>query len=206
MMVALGVLAFLFLVVQPSDVDVVPPEEHSPPPSDEVEALLPKSSSLKERRSSGGGEAESIAFIDAWRIPGVAQYAFCLFFSKLIAYTFLYWLPYYIKSTPIQGRRMSAREAGDLSVLFDVGGVAGACLLPTCIACCGVASVGWHPAAVHVGGGHLFAVMIYPEPKGGCKDHVPACLVRVQVQLCLCFKVAGCAHPDVWQHQPVVSS
>jgi len=42
-------------------------------------------------------ESESIHFVDAWRIPGVSAYAFCLFFSKLIAYTFLYWLPYYIK-------------------------------------------------------------------------------------------------------------
>ncbi len=48
-----------------------------------------------------------------------------LFFSKLIAYTFLYWLPYYIKATPIEGRLLSARQAGDLSTLFDVGGVAG---------------------------------------------------------------------------------
>lgn len=63
--------------------------------------------------------------MDAWRIPGVASFAFCLFFSKLIAYTFLYWLPYYIKSTPIEGRKLDAKEAGDLSVLFDVGGVAG---------------------------------------------------------------------------------
>ncbi len=63
--------------------------------------------------------------MDAWRIPGVTSFALCLFFSKLIAYTFLYWLPYYIKSTPIEGRKLSAKEAGDLSVLFDVGGVAG---------------------------------------------------------------------------------
>jgi OPA family glycerol-3-phosphate transporter-like MFS transporter 1/2 len=55
----------------------------------------------------------------------VSSFAFCLFFSKLIAYTFLYWLPYYIKSTPIQGRLLSAKQAGDLSTLFDVGGVAG---------------------------------------------------------------------------------
>ncbi|GFH19154.1 glycerol-3-phosphate permease-like protein [Haematococcus lacustris] len=73
-------------------------------------------------------EAEGIHFIDAWRIPGVPAYAFCLFFAKLIAYTFLYWLPYYIKSTPIEGRMLSPKEAGDLSVLFDVGGVAGGVL------------------------------------------------------------------------------
>lgn len=39
-----------------------------------------------------------------------------------------YWLPFYIKSTPIQGRMLSARQAGDLSTLFDVGGVAGGIL------------------------------------------------------------------------------
>jgi hypothetical protein len=54
--------------------------------------------------------------MDAWRIPGVASFAFCLFFSKLIAYTFLYWLPYYIKSTRIEGRHLSPKESGDLSV------------------------------------------------------------------------------------------
>ncbi len=71
------------------------------------------------------GDVEGVHFWDAWRIPGVASYAFCLFFAKLIAYTFLYWLPYYIKSTPIEGRMLTPKEAGDLSVLFDIGGVAG---------------------------------------------------------------------------------
>jgi OPA family glycerol-3-phosphate transporter-like MFS transporter 1/2 len=42
-------------------------------------------------------EEHGIHFWDAWRIPGVTAYALCLFFAKLIAYTFLYWLPYYIK-------------------------------------------------------------------------------------------------------------
>jgi OPA family glycerol-3-phosphate transporter-like MFS transporter 1/2 len=71
------------------------------------------------------GESEGIRFIDAWRIPGVSAFAFCLFFSKLIAYTFLYWLPYYINSTPIEGGLLTPKEAGDLSILFDIGGVAG---------------------------------------------------------------------------------
>eukprot|EP00879_Flechtneria_rotunda_P018577 GHRR01019493.1.p1 GENE.GHRR01019493.1~~GHRR01019493.1.p1 ORF type:complete len:480 (+),score=139.47 GHRR01019493.1:95-1534(+) len=69
--------------------------------------------------------SEGVGFWQAWAIPGVSSFAFCLFFSKLIAYTFLYWLPYYIKSTPIEGRMLSAKQAGDLSTLFDVGGVAG---------------------------------------------------------------------------------
>lgn len=52
----------------------------------------------------GGGEAEggpakAMGFLEAWQIPGVAAYAFCLFFAKLVAYTFLDWLPFYISHT-----------------------------------------------------------------------------------------------------------
>ena len=43
----------------------------------------------------------AIGFLDAWRLPGVAPFAFCLLFSKLVAYTFLYWLPFYIRHTGI---------------------------------------------------------------------------------------------------------
>jgi OPA family glycerol-3-phosphate transporter-like MFS transporter 1/2 len=43
----------------------------------------------------------AIGFLEAWRLPGVAPFAFCLFFSKLVAYTFLYWLPFYISHTGI---------------------------------------------------------------------------------------------------------
>jgi hypothetical protein len=41
----------------------------------------------------------AVGFLEAWRIPGVATFALCLFFSKLVAYTFLYWLPFYIRQT-----------------------------------------------------------------------------------------------------------
>lgn len=78
-----------------------------------------------DHRDADGHDGHGVGFWQAWAIPGVSSFAFCLFFSKLIAYTFLYWLPYYIKSTPIQGRLLSAKQAGDLSTLFDVGGVAG---------------------------------------------------------------------------------
>lgn len=78
-----------------------------------------------EKDRAEAESSESVGFMQAWAIPGVSSFAFCLFFSKLIAYTFLYWLPYYIKSTPIEGRLLSAKQAGDLSTLFDVGGVAG---------------------------------------------------------------------------------
>ena len=61
----------------------------------------------------------------ALRIPGVLAYAFCLFFCKLVAYTFLYWLPYYINQESIGGRHLSPTESAQVSIMFDIGGVVG---------------------------------------------------------------------------------
>jgi hypothetical protein len=44
-------------------------------------------------------DPDAIGFLEGWRIPGVATFALCLFFAKLVAYTFLYWLPFYIRHT-----------------------------------------------------------------------------------------------------------
>ena len=55
-------------------------------------------------------------------------FSLCLFFTKLVAYTFLYWLPFYIERTEIGGVYLSAAKAGELSTLFDIGGVVGGVL------------------------------------------------------------------------------
>jgi hypothetical protein len=53
---------------------------------------LPLSAPLPGARPRGGDSgAGGVSFLEACRIPGVASYAMALFFSKLIAYTFLYW-------------------------------------------------------------------------------------------------------------------
>jgi hypothetical protein len=93
-------------------------------------ARTASTAAARRPRSGGGGGGNGggpapLSLWAAWAIPGVAPFALALFFSKLIAYTFLYWLPFYISSTPIQGRLLSPKEAGDLSTLFDVGGIAG---------------------------------------------------------------------------------
>ena len=61
----------------------------------------------------------------ALSIPGVIPFSIALFFSKFVAYTFLFWLPYYIASICINGRELSAEQAGDFSILFDIGGIVG---------------------------------------------------------------------------------
>ncbi|KAF5281308.1 hypothetical protein FQR65_LT14769 [Abscondita terminalis] len=67
-------------------------------------------------------EEHAIGFMSALRIPGVVEFSLSLFFSKLVSYTFLYWLPSYVNHSTTMGATYSA----DLSVLFDVGGIIGA--------------------------------------------------------------------------------
>ncbi|KAK2646625.1 hypothetical protein Ddye_021820 [Dipteronia dyeriana] len=71
---------------------------------------------------------KAIGFLQAWRLPGVAPFSFCLFFSKLVAYTFLYWLPFYLRHTGVAGKQLTHKTAGILSIIFDFGGVLGGIL------------------------------------------------------------------------------
>lgn len=67
-------------------------------------------------------EDDAIGFLGAIKIPGVIEFSLSLFFSKLVSYTFLYWLPLYIQASTT----LSAELSADLSTLFDIGGIVGA--------------------------------------------------------------------------------
>ncbi|KAL5718299.1 hypothetical protein ACHQM5_011215 [Ranunculus cassubicifolius] len=101
LIIIFGILVFLLLPVSPESVGVEQGDDalvNSPKEcSKEItftEPLLKKKDVIKE---------QPVGFLEAWRIPGVAPYALCLFFAKLVAYTFLYWLPFYISHTAIDG-------------------------------------------------------------------------------------------------------
>ncbi|XP_050792550.1 glucose-6-phosphate exchanger SLC37A1 isoform X2 [Gopherus flavomarginatus] len=72
----------------------------------------------------GGTRMSAISFIGALQIPGVIEFSLCLLFAKLVSYTFLFWLPLYITNV----EHLDAKRAGDLSTLFDVGGIFGGIL------------------------------------------------------------------------------
>uniref|UniRef100_A0A665W6A0 Solute carrier family 37 member 1 n=1 Tax=Echeneis naucrates TaxID=173247 RepID=A0A665W6A0_ECHNA len=55
---------------------------------------------------------------------GVIEFSLSLLFAKLVSYTFLFWLPLYIT----KAAHLDAKKAGDLSTLFDVGGIVGGIL------------------------------------------------------------------------------
>uniref|UniRef100_A0A7N0V0N6 Major facilitator superfamily (MFS) profile domain-containing protein n=1 Tax=Kalanchoe fedtschenkoi TaxID=63787 RepID=A0A7N0V0N6_KALFE len=124
MITAVGVSVFLLLPVTPESVGVSDNDDAQDSTTKVgdglTEPLLTSSDSDMKHRPVG--------FLEAWKIPGVAPFALCLFFSKLVAYTFLYWLPFYISHTAIDGEYLSSETAGNLSTLFDVGGVVGGVL------------------------------------------------------------------------------
>ncbi|KAK5777506.1 hypothetical protein F383_05564 [Gossypium arboreum] len=130
-----GVLVYLFLPAYPEDIGFSGITDSSPnleSLSQAEEDRTQKGPVVKVEKSSGikegSGSRTGIGLFEACFIPGVIPFALCLFFSKLVAYTFLYWLPFYLSQTEIGGEYMSVKSAGNLSTLFDVGGIAGGIL------------------------------------------------------------------------------
>jgi len=56
------------------------------------------------------------------QLQGVIEFSICLFFAKLVSYTFLDWLPLYISQT---NSGISSSESAFLTIMFDVGGIVG---------------------------------------------------------------------------------
>ncbi|KAL6973973.1 hypothetical protein U1Q18_028157 [Sarracenia purpurea var. burkii] len=131
LILVMGIVVYLFLVVNPEDVGL---ELHGKEVEMSVEGMPLVHSEKIESGEEGPVQSENtdslaaIGFLEAWRLPSVAPFAFCLFFSKLVAYTFLYWLPFYIRHTAVAGVHLSHKTAGILSTIFDVGGVTGGVL------------------------------------------------------------------------------
>ncbi|XP_026821811.1 glucose-6-phosphate exchanger SLC37A2 isoform X4 [Rhopalosiphum maidis] len=115
-----GILNYLFLVVHPSDINSNTHlnEKVQNGHKDEVKEKTEGSPILSHLN---GSPKKAVGFIGAIKIPGVIEFSMCLFFAKLVSYTFLYWLPNYIKYSSTY----SPSQSADLSTLFDVGGIFG---------------------------------------------------------------------------------
>ena len=105
LIIIIGIFVFLFLVVNPEDLGFEALGQEI-----EMSAQIESNKSLENSEKVESDDAGllpseisdssgAIGFLEAWRLPGVVPFAFCLFFSKLVAYTFLYWLPFYIRHT-----------------------------------------------------------------------------------------------------------
>ncbi|KAL2103153.1 hypothetical protein ACEWY4_000021 [Coilia grayii] len=149
----MGLICFLFLIEHPNDLKSISSQstgqtttklqkswagrngQHKPQGWD-TELLLPPVGVCVEGEASvcvpvqqlvvvkSDTEPSAISFMGALRIPGVVEFSLCLLFAKLVSYTFLFWLPMYIT----KAAHLDAKRAGDLSTLFDVGGIVGGIL------------------------------------------------------------------------------
>ncbi|KAA3681514.1 MFS transporter, OPA family, solute carrier family 37, member 1/2 [Paragonimus westermani] len=137
LIIVCGLYALLCLVPYPEEVGVEPPEREI---TKEVEYVvaenftedtlalsmdLPGVIDSKTDLTKGSISAtKPVSIITALRVPGVVEYSLCLFFAKLVSYTFLFWLPKYIRDTG----DFDPSTAADLSSLFDLGGIIGGIL------------------------------------------------------------------------------
>ncbi|KAE9584091.1 putative glycerol-3-phosphate-transporting ATPase (mitochondrion) [Lupinus albus] len=128
-----GIIVYLFLAAYPEDVGFdgnIDSAASDLMPNTTVDGVDEEDQvSTKDVGSRRGSmNRTSIGLVEACMIPGVMPFALCLFFAKLVAYTFLYWLPFYLTQTEIGGEYLSVKSAGNLSTMFDVGGIVGGIL------------------------------------------------------------------------------
>ncbi|XP_005885776.1 PREDICTED: glycerol-3-phosphate transporter [Myotis brandtii] len=150
---AMGIVCFLFLIEHPKDIacsstlvahsksyengvhrfrlqkQALPDEKKLLDPETQCLLLSDGKRAVHQNHvitlpAEGGGSMAAISFTGALKIPGVVEFSLCLLFAKLVSYTFLFWLPLYITSVD----HLDAKEAGELSTLFDVGGIFGGIL------------------------------------------------------------------------------
>ncbi|KAL6911667.1 hypothetical protein ACP4OV_000472 [Aristida adscensionis] len=119
MIALVGFLVFLFLPAGPEAIGSEDDQLKEPGNNEMATPLLEGQIDVADK---------AVGFTEALRIPGVVPFALCLFFCKLVAYTFLYWLPFYISHTAVGGEYLSDSASGALSTLFDFGGVIGGIL------------------------------------------------------------------------------
>jgi len=120
----MGVIVFLALVESPADLGInttstsVVNCNYQPLPNEEVDGDELKNQPLLQHNEN---DEKAISFYQAATIPGVIEFSLCLFFAKLVSYTFLFWLPLFIQA---QGS-LNTADSGLLSTLFDIGGIVG---------------------------------------------------------------------------------
>ncbi|KAL4712234.1 hypothetical protein ACJJTC_011095 [Scirpophaga incertulas] len=89
---------------------------------DQIQATEAANEETSLLRRPTHSNSSAVSLSRALMIPGVLEFSLSLFFAKLVSYTFLYWLPLYINNST----HLPPKQSGDLSTVFDVGGVAGA--------------------------------------------------------------------------------
>nr|AKN21659.1 slc37a-3 [Schmidtea mediterranea] len=134
-MVFIGIVVWLIMIPYPEDIGLSSPDDQKSLVVDLKSSLDLNDDKGRVLKSHGSTKPllpyhdrksdKPISIWEALKIPNVIAYSFALFFAKLVSYTFLYWLPNYLNRV---GQGMTPKMAGNLSTLFDIGGIFGGVL------------------------------------------------------------------------------
>uniref|UniRef100_A0A8B9HBT5 Glucose-6-phosphate exchanger SLC37A2 n=1 Tax=Astyanax mexicanus TaxID=7994 RepID=A0A8B9HBT5_ASTMX len=120
---AMGIICFFFLVEKPEDVNCSLPQHHVRTTAQSHCFWTQLFCIMLYVAEVQNSSLTRNVFCPA-SLQGVVEFSLCLLFAKLVSYTFLYWLPLYIANVA----NFDAKSAGDMSTLFDVGGILGGIL------------------------------------------------------------------------------
>lgn len=130
MMFAVAIAVFFFLVEHPRDVGLDAFDANGTAKSTSnksvdgdgaLSSLVDATSDDgKEERRATSGRSICGGLVAGVQIPGVVPFALCLLFAKCVAYTFIYWTPYYLSHNGF-----STSEASYLCTFVDIGGIFG---------------------------------------------------------------------------------
>ncbi|XP_003748062.1 glucose-6-phosphate exchanger SLC37A2 [Galendromus occidentalis] len=132
---AVGLFVLLFVPPVPEEVGIDSEAPAGADATDDESLVTVAGASMSRGREIGpdertalletsGEHKQAISFFRALAIPGVIEFSLALFFAKLVAYTFLFWLPLYLESST----GYDAQTAAKLSTAFDIGGIFGGIL------------------------------------------------------------------------------
>ena len=135
MITGMGILNAIFLVPEPKfvDIDFVKKDDDDDMASStnfkqkvhRSDLVSPNPWESIDEDGEPTNSQQAIGLWGALKIPGVIEYSLCLFFAKLVSYTFLFWLPLYITNIRIGGKLYDDQKAADWATFFDVGGAVG---------------------------------------------------------------------------------
>ena len=115
-----GIFIFFGLVPNPTDVGL-PATDSEEQNSVSVDSGQDSDSGHDESVLISHEKTNAIGFFQAVLLPGVIMYSLCYACLKMVNYSFLFWLPYYLSNK----FHWSESVADEISVWYDIGGIVG---------------------------------------------------------------------------------
>ena len=119
---AAGIFIFFGLIPNPTDIGL-PATDSEDQHSESVDSGQETDSGNEEMLIARPSieKSKAIGFFQAVLLPGVIMYSLCYACLKMVNYSFLFWLPYYLSNK----FHWSESVADEISVWYDIGGIVG---------------------------------------------------------------------------------